>query len=83
MGDDNLMAALKSHNPFFTVFLGNAWALKKGQRDAVCELWGRPPAWELRLVIGAVALTEICHDSETVLDIQECWAERLLERGWT
>jgi hypothetical protein len=51
--------------------------------SAACQLWRDSSGWELRLVVGRLVCTEICRDSETILEVQECWAMRLQERGWT
>jgi hypothetical protein len=51
--------------------LGACWVLRKGKRQARCEMWSHVFGWELRLIAsGELLRSQVCRTQEEVFDIR-------------
>jgi hypothetical protein len=63
------------------VNLGDAWTLRKADREARCALFSHQLGWELRLIVGELVRSQVCRSGDEVLDVTENWAA-MIQKGW-
>jgi hypothetical protein len=57
--------------------------LRKGGRQAICELWSHWAGWELRLeAAGELLQTQVCRSQDEVLATGEAWKAAMIGKGW-
>ena len=64
------------------VELGDARALRKGDKVARCVLASHPLGWELRLMTSDLLRFQVCRTSDEVLTTHEQWKSAMLQKGW-
>jgi hypothetical protein len=78
-----MSAVLRPYWSGHPVTLGDAWRLHKRTREARCQLWSHQFGFELRLIVGELVRSQVCRNSDEVLDTQGSWKAAMVGRDWT
>jgi hypothetical protein len=59
-----------------------AWTLKKRDHVVQCVVFSHEFGWEIRLEVGELFRTQVCHSTEEIAKTQESWKAAMIEKGW-
>jgi hypothetical protein len=64
--------------------LSPAWALTKGAKTVVCQVWSHEFGVELRALVGAeLVQSQVCRSQDEMIRVQGEWRAAFEAKGWS